>query len=134
MAATASFFGMAESTARSSASSSRAVFASGTVCKERNAFCKLAFVPAGGIIAAIGIAEVTGDVIAFVAADSVATGGIFSALRCHSQAASDAMTTTQTTPIKNPFELFFCNDIAPAFVSLIDNRPQIFRKIGIASF
>jgi hypothetical protein len=111
MAATASFFGMAESAARNSARSSRAVFASGTVCKERNAFCKLAFVAAGGIVATIGIAEVVGDVIAFVAVDAVATGGVFSALRCRSHAAIAAMTTTLATPIKILLKLFLRNDM-----------------------
>ena len=120
---------MAESAARSSASSSRAVFASGTVCRERYAFSKLAFVPAGGIVATIGIAEVIGEAIVFAAVDAAATGGVFSALRCHSHATIAATTRTPATPINILLELFLRNDMVRAFAQLIDNKPRIFRKI-----
>jgi hypothetical protein len=101
------------------------------VRKASKVFCKLLLVATVGLAAAIGAAEVIGDEFAFVvpATAGICDGVACPDLRCHSHAASAAMTRMLATPIKKPFEFFLCDVMAPAFVRLIDNTSQTFCKI-----
>ena len=131
MAATASFVGMAASSARNSANNCFADIAFVAVRRASKVFCKLPLVAVAGLAAAIGAAKAIGDELAFVVMDAagVCDGVVCSVLRCHNQAASAARTRTLATPIEILFELFLCDDMVPAFVRLIDSTSQIFCKI-----